>query len=74
MILRKSRRTPVPKTILKEKGALSVASDSKITKKTVKTEQRIALQLITINPLLKTFKLDEKDLLKLSMYKLLFDL
>ena len=69
MILRRSKRTPVPRTIWEEKGAPSSASDPKITKKPVRTEQETAFKPITIDPLPETAELDEKDLLELPMYE-----
>ena len=69
MILRRSKRTPVPKTIWEEKGAPSAASDPKITKKAARTEQKTALKLITVGPLPETVELDEKDLPELLTYE-----
>jgi hypothetical protein len=68
MILRRSKRTPVPKTIYEEKGAPSAASDPKITKKTARTAQKTALKPIAISSLSKSIKLNKKNLSKLSMY------
>jgi hypothetical protein len=68
MMLRRSKHTPVPKTIWEEKGAPSAASDPKITKKTARTEQTTALGPIAIGPLPKIIKFDEKDLPELPTY------
>jgi hypothetical protein len=70
MILRRSKLTPVPKTIWEEKCAPSAASDPNITKKTARTEQKTALKPIAIGPLPVTLELDEKDLPELPMYEL----
>ena len=69
MILRRSKRTPIPKTIWEEKGAPSAASDPKITKKTARTAQKTALKPIITGPLPETIKLDENDLPELPTYK-----
>ena len=69
MILRRSKRTPVPKTIWEEKDAPSAASDPKITKKAVRTEQKTVLKPIAVRPLPETVELDEKDLLELPTYE-----
>jgi hypothetical protein len=69
MIVRRSKRTPVPKTIWEEKGAPSAASDPKITKKAARTEQKTALKPIAIGPLPETAELDEKDLPELPTYE-----
>jgi Transposase IS4 len=74
MTLRRSKRTPVPKTIWEEKGASSAASDPKITKKTARTEQKTALKPIAVSPLLEAVKLDEKDLPELPTYNPLLNL
>jgi hypothetical protein len=68
MILRRSERTPVPKTTWEEKGAPSAASDPKITQKTARTGQKTALKPIAISPLLEAVKLNIKDLSELSTY------
>jgi hypothetical protein len=68
MILRRSKHTPVLKTIWEEKGAPSAASDPKITKKTARTEQKTALKPITVGPLPEAIELDENDLPKLPTY------
>ena len=69
MILRRSKRTPVPRTIWEEKSAPSAASDLKIIKKSARTEQKTALKSIAIDPLSETAELDEKDLPELPTYK-----
>ena len=69
MILYRSKRTSVSRTIWEEKGALSTASDPKITKKSARTEQEIVLKSIAIGPLPETVKLDEKDLPELPTYE-----
>ena len=74
MILHRSKRTSVPRTIWKEKDASSAASDPKITKKSVRTEQEIVLKPIAIDPLPETTELDEKDLPKLPTYEPPFNL
>jgi hypothetical protein len=74
MILRRSERTPVPKTIWEEKGAPSAASDPKITKKTARTGQKTTFKPIAVGPLPEAVKLDEKDLPELSTYEPLFNL
>ena len=68
MILRRSKRTPVPKIIYDQEGAPSTASDLKITKKTARTEQKTALNPITISPPPTSIELDENDLPELSIY------
>ena len=68
MILRRSKRTPVPKTIWEEKGAPPAALDPKITKKTARTEQKTALKPIAIDRLPEAVKLNEKDLPELPTY------
>ena len=74
MILRRSKRTPVPKTIWEEKDAPSAASDPKITRKTARTAQETALKPIAIGPLLEAIELDEKALPELPIYTPLLDL
>ena len=69
MILRKSKRTPVPRTIWEEKGAPSAASDPKITKKTARTEQKTALKPIIISPLPEIPEINEQDLPELPTYE-----
>jgi hypothetical protein len=74
MILRRSKRTPVPKTVWEEKGAPSAASDLKITKKTARTEEKTALKPILIGPLSRIFENDEKELPELPTYEPPLDL
>ena len=69
MILRRSKHTPVPKTIWEEKDAPSAASDPKITKKSVRTEQETAFKPIIIDPFSETTELNEKDLPELPTYE-----
>jgi hypothetical protein len=69
MSLRRSKRTPVPKTIWEQKDAPSTASDPKITKNTTRTEQKTALKPIAISPLPEIPKINENDLPELPMYK-----
>ena len=69
MILHRSKRTSVPRTIWKEKDVPSTTSDPKITKKSVRTEQETVLKSIVISPLLETAELDEKDLPELPTYE-----
>ena len=69
MILHRSKRTPVSRTIWEEKGVPSAASDPKITKKSVRTKQKTAFKSIVISSHLETVKLNEKDLLKLPTYE-----
>jgi hypothetical protein len=69
MSLRRSKRTPVPKTIWEQKGAPSAASDPKITKNTTRTEQKTALKPIAISPLPEIPEINENDLPELPMYK-----
>jgi hypothetical protein len=69
MILRRSKRTPIPKTIWEEKSAPSAAPDPKITKKTARTAQKTALKPIITSPLPETIELDENDLPELPTYK-----
>ena len=69
MILRRSKRTPVPKTIWKKKSVPSAASDPKITKKVVRTKQKTVLKSITVRSLSETVELDEKDLSELLTYE-----
>jgi hypothetical protein len=74
MAPRRSKRTPVPKTIWEEKGAPSAASDLKITKNTAWTVEKTALKPIIISPLSNISKINKKELSKLSIYKLLLNL
>jgi hypothetical protein len=69
MILRRSKRSPVPRTIWEEKGAPSAASDPRITKKTARTEQKTALKPIIISPLPEIPKINEQDLPELPIYE-----
>ena len=69
MILHRSKHTSVPRTIWEEKGVPSAASDPKITKKSVRTEQETVLKPIAIGPLPETAELDEKDLPELPTYE-----
>jgi len=69
MSLRRSKRTPVPKTIWEQKGAPSAASDPKITKNTTRTEQKTALKPIAISPLPEIPEINENDLPELPTYK-----
>ena len=69
MILRRSKRTPVPKTIWEQKGAPSIASNLKVIKKNARTEQKTALNPIAIDTFPTSIKLDENDLLELPIYK-----
>ena len=59
MTLRRSKRILKLKTIWETKGASSTVNDSKVTKNTVRTEQRIVFKLIITEPLLKVFEIDE---------------
>ena len=68
MVLRRSKRTPVPKTTWEEKGAPSAASDPKITKKNARTVQKTALKPVTVGPLPEIIRLDENDLPELPTY------
>ena len=74
MILYRSKCTSVSRTIWEEKDAPFTASDPKIIKKSVRTEQETVLKPITIDPLLETVKLDKKDLPELSTYESLLNL
>ena len=74
MELHRSQRQPKPKTIWEEKGAPSVARDSKITKKTDRTEQKTTLKSVVSESLPKILKLDVNQLLNLSTYKPSFEL
>jgi hypothetical protein len=74
MILRRSKRKPVPKTIWQEKGAPSAASDPKITKETARIEKKTALKPILISPLPEILENDEKELPELSTYEPLLNL
>jgi hypothetical protein len=69
MILRKSKRTPVLRTIWEEKGAPSAASDPKITKNTARTEQKTALKPIIISPLPEIPEINKQDLPELPTYE-----
>jgi Transposase IS4 len=69
MILRRSERTPAPKTIWKEKSALSAASDLKIAKKTAIIGQKTALKPIAVGPLPEAVELDGEDLPELPTYE-----
>ena len=69
MDLRRSKRIPKPKTIWEAKGALSVVNDPKVTKNTVRTEQRTTFKPIITGPLPKAFKIDENQLLELPEYE-----
>jgi Transposase IS4 len=69
MILRRSKRTPVPKTIWEQKGAPSAASDPKITKKTARTEQKTALKPIAVSHLPDITEINENDLPELPTYE-----
>jgi Transposase IS4 len=66
MILRRSKRTPVPTTRWEEKVAPSAAVDPKITKKTVKTKQKTSFKSVTIGTLPQPIELDKNDLPKQS--------
>jgi Transposase IS4 len=68
MILRRSKRTPVPKVAWEEKSVHSAALDPKITKNTARTAQQTALKPIAVGPLPESIKLDEKDLPELPTY------
>ena len=68
MVLRRSKRTPVPKTIWEEKGAPSAASDPKITKNSARTVQKTALKPVIAGPLPETIELNENDLPELPTY------
>jgi hypothetical protein len=61
VILRRSKRTPVPTTRWEEKAAPSAAVDPKITKKTVKTKQKTSFKSITIGIRPKPIELDKND-------------
>jgi hypothetical protein len=74
MSLRRSKRTPVPRTIWEEKGAPSAASDLKITKKTARTEEKTALKPIAVGSLPETLEFDEDNLPKLPTYQPPLDL
>jgi hypothetical protein len=65
-MLRRSQRTPKPKTIWEEKGAPSAARDPKITQKSARTEKKTALKPIATGPLPG---LDEKRLPELPTYE-----
>jgi Transposase IS4 len=69
MILRRSRRTPVPTVKWEEKGAPSAALDPKIPKKAARTTQKTALKPIAVGPLPETIELDENDLPELPTYE-----
>jgi hypothetical protein len=69
MALRRSKRTPVPKTIWEEKGAPSAASDLKITKNTARTVEKTALKPVVISPLSNIPEIDEKELPELPTYE-----
>jgi hypothetical protein len=69
MILHRLKRTLVPKTIYEEKGAPSIASDPKITKKTIRTEQKTALKSIIISLFPEIPEINEQDLPKLPTYE-----
>jgi hypothetical protein len=66
MMLRRSQRTPKPKTVWEEKGAPSAARDPKITKNSARTEKKTALKPIATGPLPG---LDEKHLPELPTYE-----
>jgi hypothetical protein len=66
MILRRSKRTPVPATRWEEKAAPSAAVDSKIIKKTVKTKQKTSFKSVTISTSLQLIKLDKNNSSKQS--------
>jgi Transposase IS4 len=74
MSLRRSKRTPVPRTIWEEKGAPSAASDPKITKKTARTEEKTALKPIAVGSLPETLEFDEDNLPELPTYQPPLDL
>jgi hypothetical protein len=61
MILRRSKRTPVPITKWEEKVAPSAAFGSKITKKTAQTARKTALKPVTVGSLPKPIELDKND-------------
>jgi Transposase IS4 len=68
MVLRRSKHTPVPKTIWEEKGAPYAAFDTKITKNTARTAQKTALKPVIAGPLPETIELNENDLPELPTY------
>jgi Transposase IS4 len=61
MILRRSKRTPVPITKWEERAAPSAAFGFKITKKIAQTVQKTALKPVTVGSLPKPFELDRND-------------
>ena len=69
MDLRRSKRIPKSKTIWEAKGAPSAVSDPKVTKNTVRTEQRTTFKPIVTGSFLKVLEIDENQLLKLSKYE-----
>jgi hypothetical protein len=69
MILHRLKRTLVSKTIYEEKGAPSIASNPKITKKTTRIEYKTALKSIIISLLSEIPEINEQDLPELSTYK-----
>jgi hypothetical protein len=74
MALRRSKRTPVPKTIWEEKGAPSAASDPKITKNTARIVEKTTLKPVVVSPLPNIPEIDEKELPELPTYELLLNL
>ena len=69
MILRRSKRTPVPKVTWEAKDALSTASEPRIIKKAAQIAQKTVLESVTISALLKAIKLDKNDSLEHFMPK-----
>jgi hypothetical protein len=61
MILRRSKRTPVPKVVWKAKSAPSTALEPRITKKAAQPAQKTVLESVAISVLLKAIKLDKND-------------
>jgi hypothetical protein len=61
MILRRSKRTPVPKVVWEAKGAPSTASEPRITKKAAQPAQKTVLESVAISVLPKAIELDKND-------------
>jgi hypothetical protein len=61
MILRRFKRTPVPKVVWKVKDTPSTASEPRITKKAAQPAQKTVLESVAISVLSKAIELDKND-------------
>ena len=69
MDLRRSQHIPKPRSIWETKGVPCTANDSKVTKKTVRTERQTVFKPILASPLPKTFEINENQLSKFLKYE-----